>query len=134
MACERLGGRKYLLRSRPPYSAYGCAWKTRMGNDGKEYTSVPNDNGQYVWVALPPKVPLSRKVAFLSKAGYVLAAKLVMNKLGNSDMLNKTFPGGVSWSDHHYSHNPGNIDKSDKSIGWFLRKGATKVYKNHLAR
>lgn len=40
-------------RGKPPYKAEGCAWQTRVGEDGRQYRSQPNDQGQFVWVAVP---------------------------------------------------------------------------------
>lgn len=54
MTCTRLGGAKHRTAARPPYSAEGCAWQVRQGNDGRSYVSQPNDRGQFVWVLVRP--------------------------------------------------------------------------------
>lgn len=38
------------MSGRPPYLAASCPWQSKPGNDGRMYTSTPNDKGQFVWV------------------------------------------------------------------------------------
>ena len=54
MPCQRLAGRKHMAAGRPPFLAASCAWQTKPGNDGRPWTSTPNDRGQFVWVPVAP--------------------------------------------------------------------------------
>jgi hypothetical protein len=48
--CDSLTQKKYRTRPSPPYPANKCCGKTKKGNDGNQYISVPDKNNRCRWV------------------------------------------------------------------------------------
>jgi hypothetical protein len=50
MTCIKIKTKKYQTRNAPAYHAKDCKGKTKKGNNGKLYISLPDKNGVYKWV------------------------------------------------------------------------------------
>lgn len=84
----------------PPYSAYGCAFQVRTGNDGRRWVSQPNDKGQFVWVPVPKT--LGQKIKSggrrLVKDYGPMAAEYYAWKA--AQMLHKGLLPGIDYDNH----------------------------------
>lgn len=62
-SCSRQTTKKYTTRKSPPYAASDCCGETKIGNDGKEYTSVKvsSRSGDYCRWQLSAKKKADRK-------------------------------------------------------------------------
>ena len=120
MGCdEKKTGAKYLLRPTPPYSAYECAWRKKTGNDGKQYTSVPNDQGQFIWAPITRHMKTSTKLKVLARLGIHYASKFIIDKLTDDEF--------------HLAARGQLPNFSKKSRTNILKMAGKKVYADHVA-
>lgn len=90
MACKPVSARKARFSTKPPFEPSSCAWQTRAGRDGKQYTSQPNNLGQFTWVLA--KVPRGVQLRRAAREYGPQAAEAVV-RLAGGQLYKKMLPG-----------------------------------------